>query len=115
MVTLESLGRVEAAETEEKRQEEMEKYHTVSSVYEEGFRVLRYLSFLIIILLGFVSTGSVNVVALLEGSSVVGLAFVFALQPWLRNMIGGVFIFADSKFKINDQIKLLNITGQVAE
>lgn len=110
-----SEERVKNAETEEKKQEELERYNTARSVHEEGLRVLRYIAFLITILIGLGATNSVNVVDLLQSGTVVGLALVFALQPWLRNMIGGVFIFADLKFKINDKIKVINQTGVVED
>eukprot|EP00924_Labyrinthula_sp_SR-Ha-C_P006337 snap_masked-scaffold_31-processed-gene-3.20-mRNA-1 protein AED:1.00 eAED:1.00 QI:0/0/0/0/1/1/6/0/416 len=114
IILLELKERLDRAEPEN-RIEELERYQTLSSVYEEGVRVLKYVVFLLICLIALAATESLDIVQILEGSSLIGLALVFALQPWLRNMVGGVFIFADAKYKLNDRIRFSNLQGKVSE
>jgi len=73
---------------------------------------MKYVAFLFIIVIGL-SSQNVDVIDFLNTASLVALAFVFAVQPWLRNMIGGIFIFTDSKFTVNDEIRVMGIEGSV--
>lgn len=91
---------------------EQNRYNTVTSAYKEGIRIIKYIAFLFITAI-ILQTQAVSVVDALVQASLLGLALIFALQPWLRNMIGGVFIFTDSKFLINDTIRVVGIEGVV--
>mmetsp|Transcript_19599 Transcript_19599/g.25413 ORF Transcript_19599/g.25413 Transcript_19599/m.25413 type:complete len:453 (+) Transcript_19599:120-1478(+) len=112
IVEIDLRERVEKATSESKKKELTDRLRTTSSAYKEGIRVMKYVAFLFIIVIGL-SSQNVDVIDFLNTASLVALAFVFAVQPWLRNMIGGIFIFTDSKFTVNDEIRVMGIEGSV--
>lgn len=56
-----------------------------------------------------------DVGAVLAGLGIGGLAFALAAQDTISNLFGGVTIFTDRPFKINDRIKVTGIDGIVKE
>lgn len=56
-----------------------------------------------------------NVVSLLAGLGIGGLAIALAAQDTVSNLFGSVTILFDKPFKIGDQIKLLDIEGTIVE
>ncbi len=55
----------------------------------------------------------VNILALLAGLSIGGLAIALAAQETLANLLGSVTIFIDQPFKVGDLISVGGITGTV--
>jgi MscS family membrane protein len=56
-----------------------------------------------------------NVGAIVAGLGIGGLAFAFAAQETIANLFGGVTIFVDQPFRINDRIKVSGFDGWVRE
>lgn len=56
-----------------------------------------------------------NVVSLLAGLGIGGLAIALAAQDTVSNLFGSVTILFDKPFKIGDQIKVLDIEGTIEE
>ncbi len=57
----------------------------------------------------------VNVIALLAGLSIGGLALALAAQDTVKNFFGSVMIFLDRPFQIGDWIHFNNVDGTVEE
>jgi MscS family membrane protein len=56
-----------------------------------------------------------DVGALLTGLGLGGLAFAMAAQHTLKNIFGGITVFMDRPFKINDRIRIAGFDGFVRE
>ena len=56
-----------------------------------------------------------NVGALLAGLGIGGLALAMAAKDTVANIFGGVTIFTDKPFKINERIKLGGFDGTITE
>ncbi len=72
----------------------------------------------VVVILGvlvFLQNAGVNVVALLAGLSLGGVALALAAQDTFANLLGGITIFFDSPFKIGDHIKIGAVEGVVEE
>lgn len=72
----------------------------------------------IVVVLGFLITLQnlgFNVVSLLAGLGIGGIAVALAAQETVSNMFGSVTILIDKPFKIGDQIKILDIEGSIEE
>lgn len=72
----------------------------------------------IVVVLGFLVTLQnlgFNVVSLLAGLGIGGIAIALAAQETVSNMFGSVTILIDKPFKIGDQIKILDIEGSIEE
>jgi len=61
------------------------------------------------------SNAGYNVGALIAGLGIGGLALAMAAKDTVSNMFGGVTIFTDQPFRINDRIKVAGYDGNVAE
>jgi MscS family membrane protein len=57
----------------------------------------------------------VNLKALLAGLGIGGIAFALAAQDTLKNILGGLTIFADRPFLIGDRIKVGNFDGFIED
>jgi MscS family membrane protein len=57
----------------------------------------------------------INVMSLLAGLSLGGLALALAAQETFANLFGSITIFADGPFKVGDQIKIGDTEGTVEE
>lgn len=86
--------------------------NTKSVGYCEALRVCKYIVFIILFLICFLIE-QIDLISFLQNSTLLGLMLVFALQPWLRNVIGGLILFADEKFVMGDSIRVANLQGQV--
>lgn len=72
----------------------------------------------IVIVLGVLMTlqnQGFNVVSLLAGLGLGGLAIALAAQETVSNLFGSITILFDKPFKIGDQIKILDIEGSIEE
>lgn len=56
-----------------------------------------------------------NISALLAGLGIGGLALAMAAKDTVSNIFGGITIFTDKPFKINDRIKLEGFDGSIEE
>lgn len=56
-----------------------------------------------------------NVATIVAGLGIGGLAFAFAAQETIANFFGGVTIFIDSPFRMNERIKINGYEGWVRE
>ncbi|MBN8537744.1 MAG: mechanosensitive ion channel [Deltaproteobacteria bacterium] len=71
-----------------------------------------------VITLGFLITLQnlgLNVVSLLAGLGLGGLAIALAAQDTVANLFGSITILFDKPFKIGDQIKVLDVEGSIEE
>jgi small-conductance mechanosensitive channel len=80
--------------------------------FVEIVRVGKYVAFIIVLFIAVVIFGG-NVVAFLNDAKLFGLIVVFALQPWLKNLVGGMTIFYDEKYVLGDEIKYAGAQGIV--
>jgi MscS family membrane protein len=72
----------------------------------------------VIVILGvlvFLQNAGVNVVALLAGLSLGGVALALAAQDTFANLLGSIMIFFDSPFVVGDHIKIGAVEGVVEE
>jgi len=90
------------------KEESMSLNHAI----EEGLRVVKYVVFLLIVIVGF-QTNDVQIVNFFESATVFTLSVVFAAQPWIRNLIGGLLVFFDDKFKVNEYVRVVGVEGCV--
>ena len=56
-----------------------------------------------------------DVAALIAGLGIGGIALALAAQDTIKNIFGGVMVFIDKPFQINDRIKINGIDGEVEE
>jgi len=56
-----------------------------------------------------------NVSALVAGLGIGGLAFALAAKDYIENIFGGVSVFTDKPFMVNDRIKIDGFDGTVEE
>ncbi|KAH9255142.1 hypothetical protein BASA81_006901 [Batrachochytrium salamandrivorans] len=72
--------------------------------FSELMRIFKYLFFLIDIFIAVVIFGG-DVASFLNSAKLLGLIIVFAFQPWLKNLIGGISIFNDGKYVLGDEVR----------
>lgn len=83
-----------------------------SQALEELVRVVKYLAFLFLFTVALVAN-NVQVVQFFASASLLTVSVIFAGQPWIRNMIGGLLIFFDDKFKQGEYIRVVGVEGRV--
>ncbi len=54
-----------------------------------------------------------NILPLITGASILGLAFSFGAQTLFKDMIAGFFIVFEDQFSVGDKIKVKDFTGTV--
>lgn len=94
--------RVEEAET-------LAKTKTVSLLLKNIVDVALLLVAILIIL----SSWGVNIVPILTGAGILGLAFSFGAQTLVKDLIEGFFIIAENQFNIGDKIQIGKLEGEV--
>ncbi len=80
----------------------------------EAIRVIKYIVFTFLFIF-MLQSNNVPVVDFFESATLLTLVVAFAAQPWLRNLIGGLLIFFDDKFDVNEYIRVVGIEGTVRE
>jgi MscS family membrane protein len=83
-----------------------------ASLYRLSARLLGILFGAWIVIDGIHSLG-VDILPLLAGLSVSGLAFALAARPMLENIIGSFMIFADKPYRVGHRIMVMQQTGIV--
>ena len=83
-----------------------------ASLIRLGAYVVGFLAAVVIIVTGVQQLGA-DVVPLLAGLGVGGLAVALAVRPTLENMIGGVILFADKPIKVGDYCTFGGQSGTV--
>lgn len=81
---------------------------------EEGVRVIKYIVFLLVIILGLQSN-DVPVVSFFQNATIFTLSVVFAAQPWIRNLIGGLMVLFDDKFAEGNYVRVVGVEGSVLD
>ena len=66
------------------------------------------------VIIGFNSIGY-NLAGLIAGLGIGGLAFALAAKDYLQNIFGGISVFTDKPFTINDRVKIDGFDGKVEE
>lgn len=80
-------------------------------VVQKGLRAVIWTLGIIVAL----NNAGYNISALLAGLGIGGLALAMAAKDTVSNIFGGITIFTDKPFKINDRIKLNGFDGTIAE
>ena len=80
-------------------------------VVRKGLRAVIWVLGIIVAL----NNAGYNVSALLAGLGIGGLAMAMAAKDTVANIFGGITIFTDKPFKINDRVKLNGFDGNVTE
>jgi len=80
--------------------------------FVEIVRVAKYLAFVIVLFITVLIFGG-DVVGFLNDAKLLGLIVVFSLQPWLKNLVGGMTIFYDEKYVLKDEIRFAGVQGVV--
>jgi len=80
-------------------------------IVHKGIRVVVWVLGVIVAL----NNAGYNVGAIIAGMGIGGLAFALAAKDTLSNIFGGVTIFTDKPFRINDRIKINGFDGTVTE
>lgn len=85
------------------------KTKTIRSLLRSIIDVVLVLFAVLIILSDF----GVNIVPILTGAGILGLAFSFGAQTLVKDLIAGFFIIAENQFNIGDKIKIGKLEGEV--
>jgi MscS family membrane protein len=89
-----------------------------SKLDDQLLPILRKILSIVVWVLGIVialDNVGYNVGTIIAGLGIGGLAFAFAAQETIANFFGGVTIFIDSPFVIDDRIKITGFDGWVRE
>ena len=65
-------------------------------------------------IISYFSTFDINVVGLLAGAGIVGLAVGFGAQSLVKDIITGFFIIFEDQFAVGDQVQIGTANGIVA-
>lgn len=82
---------------------------TYSRVFKSGAAVI----WIVIALLASLSVVGVNLVPLLAGAGIIGLAISFAAQSLIKDMINGFLILFEDQYAVGDVITVGNVSGLV--
>lgn len=82
---------------------------TIRSLVKNSVDVTLFLIAIMIIL----SRWGVNIIPLLTGAGIAGLALSFGAQTLVKDVISGFFIIVEDQFSVGDKVKIANIEGIV--
>jgi len=92
---------------------ELKKHIAMSTnAYRESLSVVKFMLLLFLSIL-FLESLDVPVVKFVQSTTLLGIAFAFSIQPWLRNMISAILIFADGNVSVGDRIAVDGVEGVV--
>ncbi|HEY9077782.1 MAG TPA: mechanosensitive ion channel family protein [Anaerolineaceae bacterium] len=57
----------------------------------------------------------INILPLLAGAGVVGLALSLGAQTLIKDFLGGILLLVENQVKVGDHIKVLGVSGQVED
>ena len=77
-------------------------------------RIIRGVIYIIAVFLIFTEIGY-DLSGLITGLGLGSVVLTLAAQDTIKDMLGGLFIFMDSSFKVGDYIKILNYEGTVCD
>ena len=89
----------------------LSKTRTIRSLLKNVIDVVLLLLAVLIILSEF----GVNIVPILTGAGVLGLAFSFGAQSLVKDLIAGLFIIIEDQFNIGDNILIGKLEGEVVK
>lgn len=87
----------------------LSKTRTIRSLLKSIIDVVLLLFAVLIILSDF----GVNIVPILTGAGILGLAFSFGAQTLVKDLIAGFFIILENQFNIEDKIQIGKLEGEV--
>lgn len=85
------------------------KTRTIRSLLKNILDVVLLLVAVLIILSNF----GVNIVPILTGAGILGLAFSFGAQTLVKDLIAGFFIILENQFNIGDKVQIGKLEGEV--
>lgn len=85
------------------------KTRTVRTILKSVIDIIIFLISVLIIL----SHWGVNIIPILTGASILGLALSFGSQTLIKDFLSGFFILLEDQFSIGDKIKVGNYEGEV--
>lgn len=74
--------------------------------------IVDFVLFTIVILI-ILSVWGVNIVPLITGAGIIGLAISFGAQSLVKDVIAGFFIIVEDQFNVGDKIKVSEYEGEV--
>jgi small-conductance mechanosensitive channel len=77
------------------------------------FRATALAGILVVTVLGVLSALGINILPLLAGASVFGLAVAFGAQTLVRDIVSGAFFLADDAFRVGEYIEVGESKGTV--
>lgn len=89
----------------------LSKTRTIRSLLKNIIDVVLFLFAVLIILSDF----GVNIVPILTGAGILGLAFSFGAQSLVKDLIAGFFIIIENQFNIGDKIQIGKLEGEVSK
>jgi small conductance mechanosensitive channel len=85
------------------------KTRTARSLIKKIIDIALFLTVLLMIL----SQWGVNILPILTGASILGLAISFGAQTLIKDFISGFFILLEDQFNLGDRVKINNFEGEV--
>jgi len=85
--------------------------YTLGSLINNVLNVLIYGIAVVMIL----SQWGIDIMPILTGAGIMGLAVGFGAQTLVKDMINGFFILADNQFNVGDKVKIAGLEGTVEE
>lgn len=82
---------------------------TLRNLFKNIFDVVLAIMLMLIIL----SKWGVNIIPLLTGAGIFGLAISFGAQTFIKDLISGMFIILEDQFHIGDRVKIDKYEGVV--
>ncbi|MBN1550719.1 mechanosensitive ion channel family protein [bacterium] len=80
-------------------------------IFQKGIKTILVVLAIIIIL----SNSGYDIMSLLAGFGIGGLAIALAAQDAVKNLIAGIILLIDKPFKINDWIEIADLSGHVVD
>jgi moderate conductance mechanosensitive channel len=68
---------------------------------------------LFILLLTVLSDLNYNIVPLLTGAGIVGVAIGLGSQNFMKDVVGGIFVFLEGNYSEGDRVKIAGVAGKV--
>lgn len=97
---------------EKVKQEKLQaKTQTIRSLLKNSIDLVLFFIFLLIILSQF----GINIIPILTGAGVLGLAISFGAQSLVKDIISGFFILIEDQFNVGDYVKIGSFEGKVVK